>query len=160
MENEEMTLAGLQSLDWLARIQRSEDGLFAPVGSLGFYLRGGTRAAFDQQPVEAAAMISACIEAQRVTSNDHWIAHAWCAFNWLTGQNALRQSLYDTRTGGCRDGLHEDRVNENQGAESTLSFLLALLEMRALDRPPASDTMTRRRASVLSRTAGTRVTAA
>jgi glycosyltransferase involved in cell wall biosynthesis len=161
MDNEEMTLAGLQSLDWLARIQRSEDGLFAPVGSLGFYPRGGTKAAFDQQPVEASAMISACIEAQRLTSDDRWAAHAWRAFNWLTGQNVLRQSLYDGRTGGCRDGLHADRVNENQGAESTLSFLLALMEMRALDRPAATDTtMARPRASVSSRIANARVTAA
>jgi hypothetical protein len=151
----------LQSLDWLARIQRSEDGFFAPVGSLGFYPRGGTKAAFDQQPVEASAMISACIEAQRLTSDDRWAAHAWRAFNWLTGQNVLRQSLYDGRTGGCRDGLHADRVNENQGAESTLSFLLALMEMRALDRPAATDTtMARPRASVSSRIANARVTAA
>ncbi len=160
MENEEMTLAGLESLDWLARIQRSDDGCFAPVGSLGFYPRGGTKASFDQQPVEASAMVSACIEAQRLTSDDRWAAHAWRGFNWLTGQNALRQSLYDARTGGCRDGLHADRVNENQGAESTLCFLLALLEMRALDRPTASDkAMPRPRASVFPRVDGARVTA-
>jgi hypothetical protein len=139
MDNEEMTLAGLHSLDWLARVQRADDGSFAPVGSLGFYVRGGPKAAFDQQPVEAAAMISACIEAQRVTGDERWGAHAWRAFNWFLGQNALRQSLYDARTGGCRDGLHADRMNENQGAESTLSFMLGLLEMRALDRPTASD---------------------
>jgi len=160
MENEEMTLAGLQSLDWLARIQRSDDGCFAPVGSLGFYRRGGTKASFDQQPVEASAMVSACIEAQRLTSDDRWATHAWRGFNWLTGQNALRQSLYDARTGGCRDGLHADRVNENQGAESTLCFLLALLEMRALDRPTASDkAMTRPRASVFPRVDGAPVSA-
>ncbi len=151
MDNEEMTLAGLRSLDWLARIQRADDGCFAPVGSLGFYVRGGTKASFDQQPVEAAAMISACIEAQRVTGDDRWGGHAWRAFNWFLGQNALRQSLYDGRTGGCRDGLHADRMNENQGAESTLSFLLGLLEMRALDRPTASDKAMPRPISVFPR---------
>lgn len=161
MENEEMTRAGLQSLDWLVQVQRSDDGCFAPVGSLGFYPRGGSKASFDQQPVEASAMVSACIEAQRLTNDDRWAVHAWRGFNWLTGQNALRQSLYDARTGGCRDGLHADRVNENQGAESTLSFLLALLEMRALDRPTASDkAMPRPRASILPRVDGARVTAA
>jgi glycosyltransferase involved in cell wall biosynthesis len=152
MEDDEMTMAGVRSLDWLARIQRSDDGCFAPIGSLGFYPRDGTRASFDQQPVEASAMISACIEAQRLTGDDRWAAHAARAFQWFLGQNALRQSLYDGRTGGCRDGLHADRVNENQGAESTLSFLLALLEMRALDRPTASDKATPRpRASILPR---------
>jgi glycosyltransferase involved in cell wall biosynthesis len=160
MEDEEMTLAGLRSLEWLSRIQRS-DGLFAPVGSRGFYVRGGTKAMFDQQPVEASATISACIEALRLTGDDRWGALAWRAFTWFLGQNALRQSLYDGRTGGCRDGLHEDRVNENQGAESTLSFLLALLEMRALDRPTASDkAMPRARSSVAPRVSGARVTAA
>jgi len=140
MENQEMTAAGLQSLEWLTALQRSPDGWFAPIGSTGFYVRGGPRASFDQQPVEASTMISASLEAGRVTGNDRWGEHAWRAFNWFMGQNALRQSLYDASTGGCRDGLHEDRVNENQGAESTLSYLLALLEMRAIDRPTiASD---------------------
>jgi glycosyltransferase involved in cell wall biosynthesis len=160
MENEEMMLAGVQSLDWLARIQRSADGCFAPIGSQGFYVRGGTKASFDQQPVEAAAMISASIEAQRLTGDDRWGTHAWRAYSWFLGQNALRQSLYDGRTGGCRDGLHADRVNENQGAESTISFLLGLLEMRALDRPTASDkAMPRAKTSVLQGVGNTRVMA-
>ena len=155
MENEEMTAAGLRSLDWLARVQRSDDGLFAPVGSCGFYPRGGAKAQFDQQPVEASAMISGCLEALRLTGDDRWIEHAWRAYNWFLGENVLRRSLYDGRTGGCRDGLHADRVNENQGAESTLSYLLALLEMRAVDRPTATDkTTSRPRPSVLPRGAG------
>jgi glycosyltransferase involved in cell wall biosynthesis len=159
MEHEEMLAAGLRSLDWLARIQRSDDGYFAPVGSLGFYQRGGVKASFDQQPVEASAMTSACIEALRLTGDDRWGASAWRAFNWFLGQNALRQSLYDARTGGCRDGLHTDRVNENQGAESTLSYLLALLEMRAVDRPTATDKATpRARSSVVPRFADVRMT--
>jgi glycosyltransferase involved in cell wall biosynthesis len=139
MENPEMTAAGLQSLEWLARIQRSSDGCFAPVGSLGFHTRGGPMAPFDQQPVEACAMISACNEALRLTGDERWGRRAWRAFNWFSGQNVLRESLYDGRTGGCRDGLHADRVNENQGAESTLSYLLALIEMRAVERPPKGE---------------------
>ena len=79
-------------------------------------------------------MVSACLEAQRVTGDPIWAEHARRAFGWFLGQNQLQQSLYDPRTGGCRDGLHADRANENQGAESTLSFLLALLEMRLADR--------------------------
>jgi hypothetical protein len=134
MGHEEMVAVGLTSLEWLASQQCSDDGYFAPVGSNGFYTRGETKATFDQQPVEAYAMISACIEARRVTGNEVWSERARSAFNWFFGQNQLRQPLYDPTTGGCRDGLHTDRVNQNQGAESTLSFLLSLCEMRAADR--------------------------
>ena len=78
-------------------------------------------------------MVSASLEALRITGNAVWAGHACAAFDWFLGDNHLREPLYDAMTGGCRDGLHEDRVNENQGAESTLSFLLALSEMRASD---------------------------
>jgi hypothetical protein len=91
------------------------------------------KASFDQQPLEACGMVSACLEARRVTGAGAWGAHARQAFSWFLGDNQLRRPLYDARTGGCRDGLHADRVNENQGAESTLSFLLALLEMRSAE---------------------------
>jgi hypothetical protein len=134
MGREDMVAAGLRSLEWLLSVQRSADGYFAPVGSNGFYLKGASKAEFDQQPVEASGTISACIDARRVTNDERWVTHARRAFNWYLGQNQLQQALYDATTGGCRDGLHADRVNENQGAESTLSFLLALLEMRAADR--------------------------
>jgi len=134
MEDEEMTDAGTRSLQWLADIQCSEDGYFSPIGSNGFYRRGAPKALFDQQPVEACAMVSACLQAARLTGEGRWVQHARRAFGWFLGQNHLQQSLYDATTGGCRDGLHADRVNENQGAESTLSFLLALAEMRSADR--------------------------
>ena len=73
-----------------------------------------------------------------MTGEARWKEHARRAFGWFVGQNHLQQSLYDPGTGGCRDGLHADRVNENQGAESTLSFLLALAEMRSVDRMSVS----------------------
>jgi hypothetical protein len=129
-----MMEAGLRSLRFLVSVQRSVEGYFAPIGSNGFYVRGGSRAVFDQQPVEACATVAACLEAQRITGNAQWGEHARCAFNWFFGENQLEQPLYDPRTGGCRDGLHADRVNENQGAESSLCFLLSLLEMRAAHR--------------------------
>jgi hypothetical protein len=84
-------------------------------------------------------MISACLEARRISGEERWADHARRAFGWFLGQNHLQQTLYDAGTGGCRDGLHADRVNQNQGAESTLSFQLALLEMRALDLLPISE---------------------
>jgi len=139
MENREMLAAGTRSLAWLMSTQTSKDGYFAPVGSNGFYGRGKPLAAFDQQPVEACGMVSACLEAHRVTGEQHWVAEASRAFSWFLGQNHLQHSLYDPSTGGCRDGLHADRANENQGAESTLSFWLALVEMRAAER---ADTLT------------------
>jgi glycosyltransferase involved in cell wall biosynthesis len=121
---------GLKALRWLTGLQTSENGHFRPIGSNGFYRRGGTRANFDQQPVEAQATVSACLEAYRATSDFWWYEQAQRAFDWFIGWNDLGLELYSPETGGCRDGLHVDRVNGNQGAESTLAFLLSLAEMR------------------------------
>jgi glycosyltransferase involved in cell wall biosynthesis len=121
---------GLQALRWLTELQVSEKGHFRPIGSNGFYRRGGVRANFDQQPIEAHAMVSACLEAYRATSDYWWYEQAQRAFDWFIGWNDLGLELYVPETGGCGDGLHVDRVNENQGAESTLAFLLSLGEMR------------------------------
>lgn len=129
----ETTAIGLRALEWLDEVQ-TIGGTFAPIGSNGFWVRGGQRAGFDQQPVEAASMISACLDAHRATSDSTWLSRAQRAFEWFLGQNQLQVSLYDPVSGGCRDGLHADRVNENQGAESTLSFLLALLELRTAQK--------------------------
>jgi glycosyltransferase involved in cell wall biosynthesis len=128
--NTAMTEAGLESLNWLATLQHSKTGHFVPIGSNGFYVRDGTRARFDQQPVEAQAMVSACLAAHRLTGDKCWHKEARIAFDWFLGRNDLNLPIYDPTTGGCRDGLHPDRSNENQGAESTLAFLHALLELR------------------------------
>ena len=130
--NPEMTQVGLESLRWLADLQHAdmEGKHFVPIGSNGFYHRGGERARFDQQPVEAQAMVSACLEAHRITGNKSWHWEARRAFEWFLGRNDLHLPVYDPTTGGCRDGLHPDRANENQGAESTLAFLQSLLELR------------------------------
>jgi hypothetical protein len=132
MPNDSMTKAGLESLRWLADLQRAdvEGGRFVPIGSNGFYPRGGERARFDQQPVEAQAMVSACLEAYGLTGDKHWRTEARRAFEWFLGRNDLSLPIYDPTSGGCRDGLHPDRTNENEGAESTLAFLQALLELR------------------------------
>jgi hypothetical protein len=121
---------GLEALRWLTELQMSEKGHFRPIGSNGFYRRGGTRANFDQQPIDAQATVSACLEAYRATSDVWWYEQAQRAFDWFLGWNDLGLELYSPETGGCRDGLHVDRVNGNQGAESTLAFLLSLVEMR------------------------------
>jgi glycosyltransferase involved in cell wall biosynthesis len=132
--NEEMISSGLEALDWLVTIQRCEvKGHFVPIGSHGFYSKKTEKARFDQQPIEACAVVAACLQAYRATGKSRWRKEAWTAFNWFLGGNDLQIALYDPTTGGCRDGLHPDRANENQGAESTLSFLMALLEMRKLE---------------------------
>ena len=121
---------GLQALRWFNEVQISDKGHFRPIGSNGFYRRGGTRANFDQQPIEAQAMVSACLEAYRSTSDLWWYEQAQRAFDWFIGWNDLGLELYSPESGACVDGLHVDRVNRNEGAESTLAFLLSLAEMR------------------------------
>jgi glycosyltransferase involved in cell wall biosynthesis len=132
---------GLQSLRWLASLQKTQAGHFRPIGSNGFCERGGARADYDQQPVEAQAMVSACLEAFRATQDPAWSREAKRAFEWFLGRNDLGQPLYDSSSGGCSDGLHENRVSENQGAESTLAFHLSLAEMNFAEHliaPPLS----------------------
>ena len=124
---------GLKSLRWLVSIQKTQSGCFRPIGSNGFYLRDGARADFDQQPLEAQAMVAACNEATRATQDPMWAREAKRAFEWFLGRNDLGLPLYDFTTGGCGDGLHHDRVNENQGAESTLAFHLSLAEMNCAE---------------------------
>lgn len=130
--DDELVRSGIEALEWLTQIQVSDEGVFSPVGSQGFYRRGERKARYDQQPIEACATVSACIDAWRATGDEKWVRETWRAFSWFLGENDNSTPLYDPLTRGCRDGLHPDRANENQGAESTLSFLLALVEMRQL----------------------------
>jgi glycosyltransferase involved in cell wall biosynthesis len=124
---------GLHALGWLVTVQTAPQEHFRAIGCNGFYRKGHERARFDQQPVEASAMVSACLEAYRATQDPSWMKEARSAFEWFLGRNDLGQDLYDPATGGCCDGLQEDRINRNQGAESTLAFLLALAEMNLLE---------------------------
>jgi glycosyltransferase involved in cell wall biosynthesis len=121
---------GLRSLRWLMQVQTAEAGHFRPIGTNGFYPKGGNRARFDQQPIEACSSVSACLEAFLCTQDEFWRREARRSFEWFLGRNDLGQPVHDGSTSGCYDGLHVDRVNLNQGAESTLAFLLALQEMR------------------------------
>jgi glycosyltransferase involved in cell wall biosynthesis len=124
---------GLHTLGWLVMVQTAPPKHFRAIGCNGFYRKGHERARFDQQPIEANATVSACLEAYRATQNPDWINEARSAFEWFLGRNDLGQDLYDPATGGCCDGLQEDRINRNQGAESTLAFLLSLAEMNLLE---------------------------
>ena len=131
MQRNDMIEMGLNSLKWLLAIQ-TEDNHFVPIGSNGWYEKGGPRARFDQQPVEANAMVEACVEAFNVTRDKSWFDNAVMCFNWFLGHNDLNMPLYDPKTGGCRDGLMADGINQNQGAESSLAWLLSLMTLQKL----------------------------
>ena len=131
-----MLATGLEAMAWLMDVQTDEAGRFVPIGSEGFYARGGDRSYFDQQPIEAWSAVSACLCAYRVTSDEVWMDRAEVAFQWFFGANLLGEPVCEVATGGCHDGLHAERVNRNQGAESTLSYLCALAEMREAARSP------------------------
>ena len=137
LPDREMLEMGLHTLDWLKQVQTDAKGQhFAAIGNHGWLTRDGEKARFDQQPIEAAAMVDACIEAFNCTRDEKWIAYAYRCLNWYQGENDLGIPLCDYATGGCRDGLEEQGVNENQGAESTLCWLMTLLAVynhRGLD---------------------------
>jgi len=137
--DERMLRQGLTSLAWLVEMQTSEDGSVSLIGNRGWLRRDGTRARFDQQPVEAMSTIEACADAYRATHDAVWARRARRFLNWFTGSNETRTMIYDYQTGGCRDGLHADGPNLNQGAESTLSWLIALLTAVKLERTVAMD---------------------
>lgn len=134
LSRHELAETGLKSLRWLASLQLTEHGRFRPIGSNGSHFRGGDRAEYDQQPLEAHAMVSACLEAFRATRDLAWMREARRAFEWFLGRNDHSLPLYDPSTGGCFDGLHKGRVNENQGTAATLAFHLSLAEMKLAEQ--------------------------
>lgn len=123
--------AGLRSLRWLAGMQTSPEGMFRPVGSESFGDKRRRPRIFDQQPLEAAAMVAACTAAHAVDEDAFWLEEAARAFAWFEGGNDQNQPMVD-EDGACRDGLRPDGLNQNRGGESVLSYLLALVDMRRL----------------------------
>ena len=130
----DLVASGLKSMRWLMALQSTPNGMFRPVGTDSFGAKRDLPQAFDQQPVEAAATISACILAWRLEGSPEWIAGAKQAFEWFLGRNDLGTPLVDAGSGSCRDGLHRDRANQNRGAESVLAYLMGRLEIDGLDR--------------------------
>jgi len=129
LANEKMLKSGMDALKWLITVQTSSRGHFQPIGTEKKFERGKSKPVFDQQPIEAYSTISACLEAYLTTKDNYWYLEAEKAFHWFLGANDLGIPLYEPTNGGCYDGLHVDRVNRNQGAESTIAFLLSLCEM-------------------------------
>ena len=139
LHRSDMIEAGLRSLNWLIHIQTDSKGHFVPIGNHGWFVRNGERARFDQQPIEAQEMIEACIEAYKITKDEKWIEEARRCFDWFLGRNDLNVPLYNHKTAGCRDGLTADGANLNQGAESTLAWLLSLLNLHSLSEATVVD---------------------
>jgi hypothetical protein len=128
LKREDMTQMGLRALNWLMEIQ-TENGHLTPIGNKGWYIRNTHKARFDQQPIETNTLLEACLAAYENEGNEKWLDRAELCFSWFIGNNDLYLSLYDHQTGGCRDGLQVDNVNQNEGAESTLVWLFSLIEM-------------------------------
>lgn len=138
LRHEEIFNAGRRSLEWLITAQTGpEEGHLSLIGNQGWYRRGGAKACYDQQPLEAAALVDACRQAYAATGEERWRVVMNWSFNWFFGNNDGRQTLYDFVTGGCYDGLQPGGINRNQGGESTVCFLLALHQMHlmALEAP-------------------------
>ncbi|MCX7011990.1 MAG: glycosyltransferase family 4 protein [Candidatus Sumerlaeota bacterium] len=123
---------GLRALAWLLKAQTAPDGHISPIGHQGWGRRDSARSKFDQQPLELAALIEACAEAYRATGDPRWRGEAQRCLRWFLGQNDVNTPLYDYKTGGCHDGLGPNGVNANQGAESTLAWLISLLTMHQI----------------------------
>jgi glycosyltransferase involved in cell wall biosynthesis len=132
MGRPDMVAAGVESLEWLFRVQIADQGHFSPIAHLG-WRRGEPRARFDQQPIEAQSTLEACARAYQVTGSPHWRERMGIVFDWFLGRNDFGRAVYDYSTGGCHDGLQHEGVNANEGAESTLAFLSSLLELRSME---------------------------
>ncbi|MCX7857110.1 MAG: glycosyltransferase family 4 protein [Deltaproteobacteria bacterium] len=132
MKKTDLIYAGLESLGWLVSIQIDKKGHFVPIGSNGWYKKGKEKARFDQQPLEAQELIEALKSAYLVTADERWIEYAERCLEWFLGRNDLDVPLYDYKSGGCYDGLQSTGPNKNQGAESTLAWLLSLFRIYEL----------------------------
>ncbi|MBA3871262.1 MAG: glycosyltransferase [Anaerolineae bacterium] len=133
LDRTDMKEAALKSLRWLIDLQQTDEGYFSFIGNQGLYRRNRERNSSDQQPIEAQSTVSACLYAYSVTNDMQWYHDGRSAFEWLLGRNHLGQLLYVPHTGGCRDGLHPNAVNQNQGAESTLAYLISSVEIQLFE---------------------------
>jgi hypothetical protein len=129
-KNKEYISQGLESLTWLYEVQYDrEDKHLSLIGNNGWLVKGKEKAKYDQQPVEIIALIDACYQAYQITENKEWVTRIGIIFSWFLGNNDRHEHLYDYITGGCYDGLSSSITNQNQGAESTISWLLSLHRM-------------------------------
>ena len=138
LERQELVDRGVRLLEWLFDIQTAKGGHLSIIGNDGWMPRNGVRASFDQQALEPAALIGACKAAYRASGNTKWLVEMRRCFEWYVGRNDIGRAMIDFKSRGCYDGLSAEGINENQGAESVLSWLLSLLimhEMQTGDAP-------------------------
>ncbi|MCJ7520892.1 MAG: glycosyltransferase [Dehalococcoidia bacterium] len=128
LRDEKYLRVGQTTLDFLVR-ESFTNGIYCPVGQQGWYPKGGSKSYFDQQPEEVKAMVSALKTCYLATKDNRYLDLMHRAFNWFLGDNSLNQVIYDSTTGGCYDGVGKKNVNLNQGAESTICYLLARLAL-------------------------------
>lgn len=133
-KKKEYLTVGLESLDFLTRqIFNNKNNYFSFPGDKDWFTRDGFRAKFDQQPIEAGGMTEVYCLAYKITKNKKYLDLAKKSFDWYLGKNILELKMVNEKTGGIFDGLNEDRkVNSNQGAESILSYLMAVKNLNEL----------------------------
>jgi hypothetical protein len=129
IDRPDMVETGMKALRWLLEIQTDHKGHFMPIGNHGWFARNEKPARFDQQPIEVQHMVDALLKAHDITGQREYLDEARRCFEWFLGRNDLQQAICDHSTGGCRDGLAADGVNQNQGAESTLAWLHSLMKL-------------------------------
>lgn len=129
MPNQEMFDMGTKALEWLLDVQTAPDGHLSLIGNDGWFDSKGNRAMFDQQPIEVKSLIDACLDVYSFTGDKKWFEESERCLSWFLGHNDLQLPLCDYKNGGCADGLEQQGINGNQGAESTLSWLISLINM-------------------------------
>lgn len=132
--NEKYLQVAKESLDFLLQVQIIDDR-FVPIGNNGWYKMGGERAFYDQQAIEASCTVEAAFEALRTTGDKKYRSAAYTVFEWFLGRNSQGLTVYNRETGGCHDGITPHGLNLNEGAEATVSYLLARLKIEALSSP-------------------------
>jgi hypothetical protein len=131
IRDEDYLQVAKESCNFILKVQMS-NGVFVPVGNKGWYQKGGLRAMYDQQSVEASCMVETAVAAFQATRKSHFRTVARTVFAWYLGKNTKGLSVYNPNTGGCYDGLNPDGLNLNQGAEATVTYLLARLELETI----------------------------
>ncbi|MBN2067956.1 MAG: glycosyltransferase [Candidatus Diapherotrites archaeon] len=116
-----------------------DSGMFVPVGQDGWLPSQGEKALFDQQPIEAGCMAEAALAAFNSTGKRIYAEDALVSFQWFLGKNTLKEPLFDSTMSACFDGLTKEAPNFNQGAESTIAFLMARLAVEELIRKEESE---------------------
>lgn len=127
--NPDMFETGLKALEWLLKIQTAPNGHLSPIGNNGWLDKSGNKSMFDQQPIEVKGLINACVDAYIATGDKKWFAESERCLSWFLGHNDLQMPVCDYKTGGCGDGLESQGINGNQGAESTLAWIISLVNM-------------------------------